>query len=253
MSTKDTEYGLTDEQTTDFFERGVIGPFKLLSADQMSKVRSHLVHHLSRKTDDGVEFTRTRNPHLECAVLTNILSDRRVTDRVASIFGDDLILPTTRLWPKSVGGEKIPWHQDAEFYPMYPKLTVTAWIAVTEATRENGCLQFIPGSHREQFTHSETSEVSFPRKADVTDGSDKDVETMEVEPGEFFLFTEKTLHRSLENSSDSPRLGLAARISPSLVHVFEDEIDSEYEMMQLRGDSSASSNTLTERITECDH
>ncbi|GAA2998526.1 phytanoyl-CoA dioxygenase family protein [Streptomyces fulvorobeus] len=64
----------------------------------------------------------------------------------------------TFLWakPSEVGSEK-PWHQDAlflkeEFYEKYEDV-YTIWIAVDDAREDNGCLQFLPGSHRERIAY----------------------------------------------------------------------------------------------------
>ncbi|MEU8673386.1 phytanoyl-CoA dioxygenase family protein [Streptomyces sp. NPDC048560] len=64
----------------------------------------------------------------------------------------------TYLWakPSQVGSEK-PWHQDAlflkeEFYEKYEDV-YTIWIAVDDAREDNGCLQFLPGSHRERIAY----------------------------------------------------------------------------------------------------
>lgn len=53
------------------------------------------------------------------------------------------------LKPPLIGREK-PWHQDNAFFNLPPETTVVgAWIALDEATPENGCMHVIPGSHRE--------------------------------------------------------------------------------------------------------
>ncbi|MEM7019265.1 MAG: phytanoyl-CoA dioxygenase family protein [Pseudomonadota bacterium] len=40
------------------------------------------------------------------------------------------------------------WHQDAPYWPMEPVGALSAWIAIDDATIENGCLHFVPGSHQ---------------------------------------------------------------------------------------------------------
>jgi ectoine hydroxylase-related dioxygenase (phytanoyl-CoA dioxygenase family) len=43
----------------------------------------------------------------------------------------------------AVIGHEVPWHQDGQYWPIRPRATVTAWIAL-----DNGCMRVIPGSHR---------------------------------------------------------------------------------------------------------
>ena len=40
------------------------------------------------------------------------------------------------------------WHQDAPYWPMDPVGSLSAWIAVDDVTIQNGCLHFVPGSHK---------------------------------------------------------------------------------------------------------
>ena len=40
------------------------------------------------------------------------------------------------------------WHQDAPYWPMDPVGSFSAWIAVDDVSLENGCLHFVPGSHK---------------------------------------------------------------------------------------------------------
>lgn len=48
------------------------------------------------------------------------------------------------------GGREKPWHQDNAYFTLPPETPIAgAWIALDEATHENGCMHVIPGSHRE--------------------------------------------------------------------------------------------------------
>jgi ectoine hydroxylase-related dioxygenase (phytanoyl-CoA dioxygenase family) len=50
----------------------------------------------------------------------------------------------------ALNGKKTPMHQEGEYWPIVPLATCTVWIAIDEATVENGCLRYIPGSHKER-------------------------------------------------------------------------------------------------------
>jgi ectoine hydroxylase-related dioxygenase (phytanoyl-CoA dioxygenase family) len=47
-----------------------------------------------------------------------------------------------------VTGKAIPWHQDGQYWPIRPIATCSVWIALDDATPENGCMRYIPGSHK---------------------------------------------------------------------------------------------------------
>ena len=50
--------------------------------------------------------------------------------------------------PAGQSSKETNWHQDAPYWPMEPVGALSAWIAVDDVTRENGCLHFVPGSHK---------------------------------------------------------------------------------------------------------
>ena len=58
------------------------------------------------------------------------------------VFRDQMLL-------KPPGGQDKPPHQDQSYFRVQPRdALMTAWIALDEATRENGCMRYVPGSHR---------------------------------------------------------------------------------------------------------
>ncbi|MEJ0071869.1 MAG: phytanoyl-CoA dioxygenase family protein [Pseudomonadota bacterium] len=53
------------------------------------------------------------------------------------------------VWPKNARDPAyVGWHQDATYFGLQPEVQVTAWIALTAASVEAGCMEVIPGSHK---------------------------------------------------------------------------------------------------------
>ena len=100
------------------------------------------------------------------------------------------------------------WHQDEIYIPTRDRSLIGAWIAVDDATVENGCLYVIPGSHRPgylypQRTHENPDEFDF---APESYGFDESVEIpVEVEAGALVFFNGYLLHRSYKNRGDTYR------------------------------------------------
>ena len=79
----------------------------------------------------------------------NYARDPKILDMVAQLIGEDICLWNMSFFAKpALNGKKTPFHQDGEYWPIQPLATCTVWIAVDEATVENGCLRYIPGSHK---------------------------------------------------------------------------------------------------------
>jgi len=102
------------------------------------------------------------------------------------------------------------WHQDYGYWyqngVLFPNLT-SAYIAVDRATRENGCLQVIRGSHKlGRIEHVLTGEQAGADQNRVGEILKRlDLVYVEMEPGDTLYFHANLLHRSDQNHSDHPR------------------------------------------------
>jgi ectoine hydroxylase len=102
------------------------------------------------------------------------------------------------------------WHQDYGYWyqngVLFPWLT-SAFIAVDKATRENGCLQVIKGSHHlGRIEHVLTGEQAGADQARVDEVLKRqELVYVEMEPGDALYFHANLLHRSDQNHSDNPR------------------------------------------------
>ena len=100
------------------------------------------------------------------------------------------------------------WHQDEVYIPTRDRSLIGAWIAVDDATVENGCLYVVPGSNRSgylypQHTHENPDEFDF---APESYGFDESVEIpVEVKAGALVFFNGYLLHRSYKNRGDTYR------------------------------------------------
>jgi len=102
------------------------------------------------------------------------------------------------------------WHQDYGYWyqngVLFPDLT-SAFIAVDKATKENGCLQVIKGSHLiGRIEHTLTGDQAGADQARVDEILKRlELVYVEMEPGDTLFFHANTLHRSDQNRSDNPR------------------------------------------------
>ena len=71
----------------------------------------------------------------------------KVLDAVESLIGPDIMIYHLTSWFKEPGdGTHVSWHQDGTYFGLEPYEQITAWIALTDATPEMGCIKIIPGS-----------------------------------------------------------------------------------------------------------
>ena len=146
-----------------------------------------------------------------------------IVDMVERIVGPDVILWGSGIFHKrAAAGPATPWHQDSEHTPIRPMATTSVWIAVTDSTMENGCLRFIPGSHRAKRTgvHDYDDNVDLIvgntlRANEVDEGSARNVE---LEAGRLVLFDVFAMHGGGPNRGSAARAGYTLRFMPASSH-----------------------------------
>ncbi|MBA3947635.1 MAG: phytanoyl-CoA dioxygenase family protein [Herpetosiphonaceae bacterium] len=151
-------------------------------------MRRYLCIHFPHKLSDEMYRTLALPPIVE--VLTGVI-------------GPNVKAMQSMLFIKASGKPGQAWHQDEFFIPTRDRSLTGGWMALDDATVENGCLWVIPGSHRHgiiwpQRTHNDqrfdcTGEaIAFPY-------TDDDGVPVEVKKGSIVFFNGYLLHRSLPN------------------------------------------------------
>jgi len=235
-----------------FDERGYIGPFKLWEPEEMTawwkKQRAMLLDPKNAEHavfDNPVNYDR----HLDIPGLSTLVSEPEMVRRMQALIGPDVLCWRTEFFPKNPGDAGTGWHQvetyaigEASKGMLEPTersegtpMELTAWIAFTEASRENGCMKFIPGSHR-SWKYDETAKTAWDdtRKDNTFFGydygelrldknwnpDDEQVDHVEMKPGEFIIFTARCIHGSAPNVSRKQRMGFSVRVVPTHVQVY---------------------------------
>lgn len=146
--------------------------------------------------------------------------DPLILDMVEQIIGPDIILWNMSFFAKPAKkGRKTPWHQDGEYWAINPLATCTVWVAVDDATVENGCLRVIPGSHRDKTLHPHSSNLSpdltLSAELNASEFDENDAVDLVLEAGQVSLHDVYLFHESDPNLSEKPRRGMTMRFMPS--------------------------------------
>src|SRR5262249_49071638 len=132
---------------------GIFFPVSVLSAEEVSRFRSAFEAMEARLADRSKPIYR---PHLHYRWAYDLATHPVALDAVEDIIGPDILVHSTIIFykrPQDPG--YVAWHQDG-YYPTLdlPQL-ISAWIALSDSTIENGCMRVIPGSHRQKLVHVE--------------------------------------------------------------------------------------------------
>lgn len=133
----------------------------------------------------------------------SICLDARITDRVASLYGEPACLFKDKYFCKPPGTEGLPLHQDWISWPGFPQSFLTVLIAVDPFHEASGATKVYPGCHKlgylspQDGTHHHLEHSKMPVKPVC----------LELAPGDIALFSCFTPHYSEANRSGSCRRG----------------------------------------------
>jgi hypothetical protein len=220
---------LDASEVEQFHREGYIGPFEAMSAAQMTALREPVAELLRTKPNPYPDknwharlIPRHHNRFLDSALAYQLSTLPEMVSRMNSICGEDLLLWRAHFFDKGPGAKEIPWHQDYNYWPLEPPVIRSAWLAIDRVTRENACMQVIPGSHRKLLPHVKaTPDMAFLEMADPALVDASQAVDIELEPGQFILFNERVLHHSPVNNSNLQRCGLSIRLIPPIVRVLK--------------------------------
>jgi len=212
----------------DYAESGYAWPLRAFSAADAAEAERRFMAHWQRYIDrfEGSlpreRIWLTIDTHLALPWVCELALNPGVLDAVERVLGPDVLVWNTHWFPKLPGDRGyVSWHQDATYWGLHPPLVTTAWIALTPSTRENGCLQVLPGSHRGELlpqneTFAPDNMLSRGQEIAVEIDPAKTV-ALELDPGEFSLHHIGIAHGSGPNTSGTPRIGIAVRyIAPQV-------------------------------------
>lgn len=211
--------GITAEQVSFYRENGYLIVEGALTPDEVEELRREttaivrgergafrgLSPAAPNETDQDIlrRYLCIHFPHKLSPVMKRYLAHRVIVDVLTRVISPNVKAMQSMLFIKAAGKPGQAWHQDEIFIPTRDRSLTGGWIALDDATTENGCLWVIPGSHRhgilwQQFHHDD-------RRFDCTDETrgypytDADAVPVEVKAGAIVFFNGYLLHRSLPN------------------------------------------------------
>jgi ectoine hydroxylase-related dioxygenase (phytanoyl-CoA dioxygenase family) len=137
--------------------------------------------------------------------LLSAMDDEKVTPILRQIIGPEVEFLSAKVVFKN-GRTRFgsPWHQDRFYWQGSEKISI--WIAMDDAAPDNGCLMFIPGTHRRQYREQRVaSEQGFEMRIADDDLRDLPSETIAVKRGGAVFFSDLAVHGSHPNSSGADR------------------------------------------------
>lgn len=215
----ETPRRLAPEQAAFYREHGYLTPFRAAGTGETAAMRASL------ETFEAERGFSAGDIHMKghlCFPWSHALAARpEILDVVEDLIGPDILLFASKFWIKPARtGRFVSWHQDSAYFGLDPHELAAVWIALTDSNPANGCVRVIPGSHREAaHWHRETpDDDNLLGRGQTIEGLDESrAVDLELREGEFSIHHERTVHGSLPNRTDGPRIGLALFYIPTSV------------------------------------
>jgi hypothetical protein len=235
---------LSPEQIHTFHDQGYLVMQDLLPVADLQPVIDELTREIDWRARKLVETGDLSRPYDECGFETrlakisaetdqlaisiwngilhgpaifHLLSHPRLGDVAEQLCGSPEVIASSvyRLRPKipNYGYGAVPWHQDSGYFEPYcdQSLILTAWLALVDATEENGCMWVIPGSHRQPVIKHKRSDNGNYLEIEEPDLPAGKRVCCPVRKGGVFLITNRTVHGSFLNRTDGVRWSMDLR------------------------------------------
>jgi ectoine hydroxylase-related dioxygenase (phytanoyl-CoA dioxygenase family) len=171
---------------------------------------------------DKLDTIHFRDPRL----LDFLLSDA-VLDVVEPVVGPDIGLWSSHFICKMPHvGKATPWHEDSSYWNGRASTMAgicTVWLAIDEASPENGCMRVIPGTHVNGFSQYEkvdTSQNIFGTQILPDEIDETKAVYFALKPNEYSLHEARLIHGARANTSNTRRTGYTMRYFPTTTHIF---------------------------------
>jgi hypothetical protein len=217
---------LTQEQVDFYRYNGFLFPIPALSPDEvatclagLSRLEANLGCPIAQS-----DIKWRSHAYAHSLWFNDLIRHPRILDAVEDVIGPNILVWTSTFFIKEPNSPTFAaWHQDGTYFGLEPKEQVNAWVALTDATAEAGCMEVLSsrGAPR-QLRHDALGLAHSINRAGqaITEAFDHSSPvTMALPPGSFSLHHELAVHRSAPNRAAHRRVGIGLNYIPTHVRV----------------------------------
>ena len=226
------QYRLTSEQIEFFHEHGYLAGVRLLNDDQIEVLRTELTavmdpnhpghdlfyeFHSNESTDPSTTLFHALGAWRIAPGFHDLLWNPAFLMPASQLLGGGVRFWHDQLFCKPARqGGVVAWHQDYSYWTRtQPMAHLSCWIGLDDSTKENGCVHYVPGSHRWELLPI-TGLANDMRAVEsvLTEQQKREFKpvAIELKQGEGSFHHPLMLHGSYANLSDYPRRGAVINV-----------------------------------------
>ena len=211
---------LTAPEKSQYRERGYVKNLPVFDAAGVAALQQRF-DELWGRLPEGTDINKVNCWHKANRWAYDLCATPAILDCVEDLLGENLFLWGCQFFCKLPGvSSRVPWHQDAQYWPLTPKETVTVWLALWDTDADNGAMQVVAGSHRGGMVEHaavEGDDFVLAQAIDESRFDPADVVTIDLAGGQMSLHDDRLIHGSGPSASGRRRVGLTMRLSPTRV------------------------------------
>ncbi len=209
---------LSAAQVEQFKRKGYVFPLDILDGKESADLRRRLEAYEATQGGKLAPGQRAKS-HLIFKWLDDLIRDPRILDPIEQLIGPNILCWNTIFWIKDVGSESfVSWHQDTRYWGLSSPDVITAWLALSPASVESGCMRVMPCTHRgEVMPHEDRyhNDNMLTRGQEITEGiDDKKAVYMPLKTGQVSFHNYRLAHSSGPNRAPDRRIGISMHFMP---------------------------------------
>ena len=201
---------LNSDQVKQYDDEGYVAPIDALSKKESKEIRDE-IELIEKKWPNELEGLGRNYVHLISPVFDKVCNNKKILDAVESLIGKNILICGTTLFIKNPNEKGfVSFHQDAKYIGLEPHNWVTAWVAITDANEENGCMRMWSGSHKNELKyHNQKFDENnlLTRGQTVENVPIKETTPVILKAGQMSLHHPTIVHGSGLNRSNDRRIG----------------------------------------------
>jgi len=206
------------EAIEQFEQAGYLSPVSIIDEKQANTYRARLEAY-EQELGHPVQGPLRTKPHLLFKWVDDLMRNDTILDCIEDLIGPDILCWNSWFWTKEANSSSyVSWHQDSQYWGLDTSKLVTAWLALSPASEDSGCMRVMPGSQlAAPMPHQDlyNDDNLLTRGQEIVDIDDSQAVSMPLKTGEISFHNIRIAHASGPNITDDRRIGLSFHYMPT--------------------------------------
>jgi len=202
---------------------GFVAPLDIMTPQEALEIRLDFEDAEAQLANDPEKMALLRSyPNRLLPLVDELTRNIKLVKAASAVLGPDLMVWSAALFIKERNSSKIvSWHQDLTYWGLDDIEETTCWFALSDASREAGCMKFVPGTHKSKIvkhidTFADDNLLSRGQEIAV-DVNESEAISAALKAGQASMHHGLLFHSSGPNQTNDRRIGSAIRyIKPSM-------------------------------------